>query len=477
MKFSSHIAAITQSIKWRVFFYYTLLHLLVISLLIAGFHTYEKQSRIRSRTSEMQELAMRYMPLFFAPGHQGPPNGRGPAPPPPPRIDTRQLKEDVESMEHNGFFLAAIDHDAVVKFRSPTWPTSLNAPPIPEGKPSSITEMPGWILYSHQTAQQDRVIIGTSSVALEQEVRHLTVVAGAIGAAITVITSLVGMLILRFSLKPISMISESATRIAEGDFSERIDTGSQRSELGQLAVVLNKTFSRLEAAVQRQVQFTADASHELRTPVAAILADCQYSLKRERPPERYLETIEVCHESAQHMKSLIESLGALAAFDSKDALLNPTPIQLEDVLLQARQITEPLAALRSIALEVDLQPVQLIADERQLSQAVINLLANAVRFNRPNGTVSLKCWTEPTMACIEVADTGIGVPHELQDHIFERFFRVDPSRSNKSGGSGLGLAITRTIVEAHGGNIHLTSELGKGSRFVIRIPLRPVLLD
>ena len=469
MKFSSRIQTMTQSIKWRVFFYYTLLNLLAVALLIVGFYRYETQSRIRTRTLEMQEISMRFMPLFFGPGPDGASRNR--RPPPPPRLYRRMLQEELGKMEQEGFYLTAIDHNQNVKFSSKGWPQDLDAPLVPEGQPSELFHPPGRLLYAHQTKQGDRVVVGSSTEKLDASMFLLLIHSSVIGALIALGTSLFGLLIFRFSLKPISQISRTATRIAAGNFTERIDSRAQRSELGQLAAVLNQTFSQLEAALNRQVRFTADASHELRTPVAAILADCQYSLKRERPAERYLETIEVCHESAQHMKRLIESLGTLASFDSNDMPLTKTEFTLGDALLQAKQITEPLAALRDITLTTTVQTVVVNADERLLTQAVINLLANAVRFNQANGNVSLKCWDEESVACIEVSDTGKGIPPELQDKIFERFFRVDPSRNNKSGGSGLGLAITRTIVAAHGGSISVSSVPGEGSCFTIRLPL------
>ncbi len=265
-------------------------------------------------------------------------------------------------------------------------------------------------------------------------------------------------------------MSAAARSISAADLSRRIDVDETESELGALAATLNETFDRLEAAWQRQVSFTADASHELRTPVSVIHSQAEHALARPRSVEEYRESLEACLRAAKRMKSLVESLLVLARCDAGRLDLARERVDLAETARQGAALLEPLAQERRVALETALAPAVVQADAARLAQVVTNLVANAIRYNKEGGKVVLRTAVEGGDAVLSVSDTGIGIPEEDRPHVFARFYRADAARSNENGGgTGLGLAICRSIVEAHGGSIAFTSPPGEGTTFTVRL--------
>lgn len=455
-----------HSIKWRVFFYYSLLILLTVGLLNHLFYNFERNSQIRLTAMEMNLEGVRILPLFIAnPGRERRSSNR-----------SRQLTQ-LQKTEEAGSFIYFFGTGGDVEYASDHAPdpAELNLPAISPRPSQQFLQRGDFILMLHDHPRSQRIVIGRDRRELDKMVRAelFQVLLWSGGVALAACSF--GFLMLHVSLHPLSQISAAAERIARGNLQERVSTRDPNSEVGQLTRVLNNTFDRLEDTLNRQVRFTADASHELRTPVAAMLADCQFSLKKERPSERYRETIEVCHSSAQHMRALIQDLSQLASFDGNSAELVFEPLDLRDVLRRCLDITKPLAETHQLTLESDLFPAWTLGDDRRLSQSFINLLSNAVRYNRPEGKVVARCGLHSkngaSQVYVEIQDTGIGIPSDQLDKVFDRFHRVDPSRSQKTGGSGLGLAITQSIIRAHGGRIILTSELNKGSCFRVELPV------
>jgi heavy metal sensor kinase len=272
------------------------------------------------------------------------------------------------------------------------------------------------------------------------------------------------------ALRPIREISATAARISAGDLTQRIQTSDSSSELGDLAGVLNDTFARLQASFARQAQFTADASHELRTPVSVVLTQTQAALARERPAAEYRESLAACQRAAQRMRRLTESLLTLARLDSGEAAATREPCDLDRVTRDVTDFLRSLAQEQSVALEVESTPTRCEGNAEALGQVVTNLVSNAIYYNRPGGGLQVKVRSEAGAAILVVTDTGQGIAPEDLPHIFERFYRADKARSSTTGRTGLGLAITKAIVEAHGGTIEAATELGKGSTFTVRLP-------
>ena len=277
--------------------------------------------------------------------------------------------------------------------------------------------------------------------------------------------------------RPLAEVSRAARQIAAGDLSRRIHVHKPGDEISDVANVLNETFAQLEQAFAQQTQFTADASHELRTPVSLILAHAQGALLREQSPAGYREALADCERAAKRMQALIESLLDLARFDAGAAPIQREPCDLAELAGDCARQLRPLAVAKPLRLDLDLQPAPCRGDPARLAQVITNLLANAIQFTPAGGTITLRthqdCKNDAKSgsAHFSIADTGPGIAPEQLPRLFDRFHRADASRARATGGHGLGLAICKAIVEAHGGAIAVESETTKGSAFTIRLPL------
>ena len=284
-----------------------------------------------------------------------------------------------------------------------------------------------------------------------------------------------GWVISRGIVRPIARISSTAEAISAKNLSGRIDTPHLDSELVGLAEVLNEMFSRLEAQFSRQTRFTADASHELRTPVALLHSQIELALKRPRTADEYREALETCSRATGRMRSLLDGLLTLARADAGHLALAFQQVELralvEEVALQHRGDAERGHITLSTTLPGE--AVVVLGDPVFLSRVLANLLTNAIRHTPEAGLIQIALALEQREAVLTVADTGCGIPAEDQSKIFERFYRADKARSRASGGSGLGLAICKSIVEAHSGTINFSSTPAQGTTFVVRIPVMP----
>jgi heavy metal sensor kinase len=272
------------------------------------------------------------------------------------------------------------------------------------------------------------------------------------------------------SLRPVSVISATAAKIATGDLSQRISVAEAESELGQLATVLNSTFARLETAFAQQKQFASDAAHELRTPVTVMLTQTQTALNRERDAESYRQTVEACQRAAQRMRRLIEFLLELTRFDAGQENLKRLRFDLAKSVSDSVEMVQALADEKQVKVISEFQALEITGDPERLAQVFTNLLTNAIQYNQPGGEVRVGVEVEGGLAVLTVADTGPGIAPEELPRVFERFYRIDRSRTG-DGNSGLGLAICKAIVEAHGGTIEVQSEPGQGSVFTMRVPI------
>ena len=277
------------------------------------------------------------------------------------------------------------------------------------------------------------------------------------------------------AVKPISDMSATVQKISSGNLSQRINVADTDNELGQLAGDLNATFDRLQSAfsqlqsaLERQTQFTADASHELRTPVAVILAEANSALARERTPENYREAMEVCRRAARRMHRLRESLLTLARLDT-DVVTEHTSCRLDKIARETLELLQPLAREHQINFKTELAEATVTGDVNQLGQVISNLVSNAIFYNRPGGNVWVKIILTNEHVELTVADDGQGISEKDLPHIFDRFYRADESRSQTSGHTGLGLAITKAIVESYRGNIRVESRVDAGSTFTVQL--------
>jgi two-component system, OmpR family, sensor kinase len=310
--------------------------------------------------------------------------------------------------------------------------------------------------------------VGCSIAPELKELRLTALKLSGVGGIILFFGLAGGWWIVSRSLRPVVAISSAAAKISAGDLSQRISIAETESELGQLAAVLNSTFARLEAAFVQQQQFTSDAAHELRTPVSVILTQTQTALNREREAADYKQTIEACQRAAQRMRKLIESLLALARLDAGQEILKRLRFDFSKTVSDCVELVKPMAEERGIKILTTLEPVEITGDSERLAQVVTNLLTNAIQYNRDGGEVKIKLESQNGFALLTVADTGAGIPAEDLSRVFERFYRAEKSRTG-AGNSGLGLAISKAIVEAHGGNIEVSSEAERGTIFTVRL--------
>jgi heavy metal sensor kinase len=277
----------------------------------------------------------------------------------------------------------------------------------------------------------------------------------------------------RRALGPVDQITREARSISAQTLSSRLVVPLTGDELQRLSETLNGMLERLEQAFRRIAQFTADASHELRTPVALMRTRAEVALRRSRSEEEYRETLRQILEDLQRTSSLIENLMLLARADSGTEALQRTRINMVKCVGEACLEGRALAETKQTSFheELSASPVWIEGDSNSLRRLFLILLDNAVKYTRPQGRITVSLSSSDRCAVAEVRDTGIGIAAEDLPHIFERFFRADRARSRETGGAGLGLSIGKWIAEAHGGTISALSKPGEGSVFQVRIPL------
>jgi signal transduction histidine kinase len=241
--------------------------------------------------------------------------------------------------------------------------------------------------------------------------------------------------------------------------------------MDHLIRTINEMIARLENSFERIAEFTADASHELKTPICALRGEAEVLLSKKRPLEEYQEGLAHFIERFDHLNRMINDLILLSKFDSSQVELNMSSLRLDLLVQDIGNFFKILAEQKGIDLQVgQVQEVTVMGDKVRLQQLFTNLIDNAIKYT-PEGSIRITVEKDEGNAVVQVRDTGIGIPHEEQEKIFKRFYRVDKSRSQESGGVGLGLSISEWIVHAHRGRIEVESELNRGSTFAVYLPL------
>lgn len=272
------------------------------------------------------------------------------------------------------------------------------------------------------------------------------------------------------AMAPIRQMTTTAESISGRNLTERINVQETDTELGSLATVLNQTFGRLQEAFEQQARFTADASHELRTPVAILVSQTELTLSRTRSQAEYEEALQTCRRTALRMRTLVEGLLFLARIDAGETDKITGEFDLAAMVEECVADLAPLAEQRELTIEMNLAPARVRSNRSRMIQVLTNLVTNAIRYNRPPGKIVVRVKSDGPDAVLVVEDTGIGISNEDLPHVFERFYRVDKARTLADGGTGLGLAICKTIVESFGGTISVASRLDQGTTVEVRIP-------
>jgi two-component system heavy metal sensor histidine kinase CusS len=290
--------------------------------------------------------------------------------------------------------------------------------------------------------------------------------------ATSAIFPLVGYQVARRGILPVQEMATTARHISSTNLRERILAEGYPFELASLANTFNQMLDGLEESFERISRFSADIAHDLRTPVNNIRGEAEVALARPRSADEYREVIESCLEEAVRLSDLIGDLLFLARADSPLIHLRRERVNVGELLGGLREYYEASAADGGVSLTTTVANEPIIAelDRTLLQRAVGNLVSNALAHTPPGGAVVLGTNTDSSTIRIEVADTGVGIPPEALPRVFDRFFRVDSSRSQGSGGTGLGLAIVQSIALLHGGKVEISSQLGQGTRVTLHLP-------
>jgi two-component system OmpR family sensor kinase len=327
------------------------------------------------------------------------------------------------------------------------------------------------------------LIVAQSLEDVDDTVARMTVVLLLVGLGVLVAVGILGGLVVRRELRPLTEVEDVAEGIAGGDLSRRVPEHPASTEVGRLSASLNAMLSQIEqsfavraASQERMRRFVSDASHELRTPLAAVRGYAElYRQGAVREPEDVGVAMRRIEDEATRMGGLVEDLLTLARLDEQRTDRR-TPVDLTVLAADAVQDARALDAgreVRLVGIGGGIGPVVVDGDEPRLRQVVTNLVANALRHTPPGTPVELAVGREDGHGVIEVRDHGPGIAPEEARKVFERFFRTDASRQRgRGGGSGLGLAIVAAIVTAHDGRVGLSETPGGGATFVVRLPLR-----
>jgi len=276
----------------------------------------------------------------------------------------------------------------------------------------------------------------------------------------------------RQALRPVARSIATARRLNPADLSARLPLAGSGDELDQLAGTINDLLDRLAAYHDQAARFTADASHELRGPLAAMRAGVEVALQRPRTAAEYRDVLGALGEQCDRLTTLVNGLLLLARADAGQVELRREPVDLAALVAEVAELFGPLAEERGVTLTAEApRPLPATGDPSRLRQLLTNLVDNAIEFTGPGGAVTLRGRREGDRLALEVADTGVGIPADRLPHVFDRFYQADPARS--TGGGGLGLSLCRWIAEAHGGAIRAASEPGRGSTFTVDLPSDP----
>jgi len=297
----------------------------------------------------------------------------------------------------------------------------------------------------------------------------------AIGLPLTILlASIGGYFVAGRTLAPMAQMAALARKITADSLSQRLPVRNPHDEIGTLATIFNETFTRLEQSFNALRRFAADASHELRTPVAALRAIGEAALQN-HPDDtaRLTETMGQMLEESRRLTNLIDALLVLARADSGRLPMSLEPINPIALATEARELVGVLAEEKrqEISVKTPALPVpNVIADRELLRLALLNLLDNAIRYSPAGTPITMSVDSEGSAIAIDVIDRGPGIPAQHQEKIFERFYRMDEARSRATGGAGIGLAVARSVLELQHGSLRMTSQEGRGSTFQIRLP-------
>jgi heavy metal sensor kinase len=270
------------------------------------------------------------------------------------------------------------------------------------------------------------------------------------------------------ALQPVAALGQAASEIGVTRLHKRLPVRGTHDELDKLADQFNETLAQLEKAVGEMKQFTASISHELRTPLAVLRGEAEIALMQSSTPEQYRRVLGSQLEEFEKLTRMINQLLTLARAESGEVAISSEPLDLSSLVQSLADQLEPVAASKNLKLVWHCeQGVTILGDANWIERIVLNLIDNAIKFTGPGGQISVGVSKDGANRILEVRDNGIGMSPDAVPHIFERFYRADPSRANRADGVGLGLSLVKWAVDQHHASIAVDTSPGKGSRFRI----------
>ncbi|HIX59491.1 MAG TPA: HAMP domain-containing histidine kinase [Candidatus Blautia gallistercoris] len=447
----------TQSIKWKITFWYTGILTIVLAVVLGSAFLSSEYYSIDNMKAELLDEVYDLERAFAET---------------PAYLD----HQDLPSYYDDGIMLSLYAQDGT--FLNGILPDDF--PPnvaFSDEVLQEISQMEDhWFLYdlqitdSSDTAYWIRGINSYSSIA--RMIQRLTRLLLILGPLLILFTAFIGYRMIRRALLPVSAITSTAREIERSsDLTKRITPGKIRDEFYDLTETFNEMLTRLEQVLQQEKQFSSDAAHELRTPVSVILGHCEYCLDELELTDEVREEISRIYQKASQMSRLVSQLLTISRAE-QGYQLESEEIDLSVIAETVLEEMEEAAAARNIRLIYTKASGKYLmeGDMILLTRMLMNLVSNAIAYGKPGGTARIHLQNEGDFLSVSVEDDGIGIPREALDKIWNRFYRVDQSRSQTEG-FGLGLFMVQWIVKIHNGTIQAESSYGKGSRFLVTLPV------
>lgn len=274
----------------------------------------------------------------------------------------------------------------------------------------------------------------------------------------------------RYIVNPITKLTEATKKISKGNYNIQLNV-HRRDEIGKLANYFSRMTRSLEQLEEMRQEFVSNVSHEIQSPLASIQGFSQTLRLEHLSDEKRKHYLSIIEDESRRLSQLSKQLLTLASLDKEEGILEKEKYDLAVQIKQVLFMTEWKWREKEMAIDLELTPVFIEADQKLLHQVWTNLITNSIKYSNTGGTISIQLQPKDRHYHVEIRDTGIGISEEDLPYIFQRFYKVDKSRNRKDGSSGLGLAITKKIIEMHGGKIGVQSKIGKGTTFIIELPI------
>lgn len=393
--------------------------------------------------------------------------------------DTEQIERELErkasTHAHRGLFIELVDPSGRVVWRSQSAPEDPSLRRITLDRPVSRANYRVLERNLPRPVAGARIMrLGSSLEPILADVEKLTQLMLSVGVLIMLVSPLGGYWLASRATRPLARIIDTTARLHPSKLDERLHIRGTRDELDRLSLTVNGLLDRIAAYLEQNRQFTANAAHELRSPLAAIQSSLEVALETERTKAEYAELIGETLEECGALRDLVNQLLLLAESDAGRIDISPEALRLDRVIQKAHDMFAGVAEAAGAHLTIRrLDAVLVYGDANRLRQVINNLLDNAIKFSAGGGKIDITLAAEPFSRRIrlDVSDTGHGIPAEDLPHVFERFYQADKSRqrTGRTGGTGLGLSICKSIINAHGGTIEIDSELGRGTTVTVKL--------